>query len=71
MSNNDQVMKTPEGVKVMINTDIGFINQKIPESFGSKLVYVCMLAETSDGRMVHFARIRRVLLHLDAFECVC
>ncbi|KAF2643541.1 P-loop containing nucleoside triphosphate hydrolase protein [Massarina eburnea CBS 473.64] len=49
--------KTPEGVKVMVKTDIGFINEKVPMSFGSKLVYVCMLAETSDGRMAHFARV--------------
>ncbi|KAF1957066.1 P-loop containing nucleoside triphosphate hydrolase protein [Byssothecium circinans] len=52
----NSITKTPEGVKVMIKTDIGFINDSVPTNFGSKLVYVCMLAETSDGRMAHFAR---------------
>ncbi|KAF1977607.1 P-loop containing nucleoside triphosphate hydrolase protein [Bimuria novae-zelandiae CBS 107.79] len=51
------VTKAPEGVKVMVKTDIGFINEQITETFAGKVVYVCLLAETSDGRKAHFARI--------------
>lgn len=43
---------------MQVEADIGFINEKPPEAFGSKAVYVCLLAETSDGRKAHFARIR-------------
>lgn len=53
-----KVTKASEGVKVQVKADIGFTNEKPPERFGNKLVYVCMLAETSDGRKVHFARIK-------------
>lgn len=53
-----KITKTSEGVKAQVKADIGFINDKPPESFGSKLVYVCLLAETSDDRKIHFARIR-------------
>jgi ATP-dependent DNA helicase HFM1/MER3 len=42
---------------IQVKTDIGFINENIPLRFSGKLVYVCLLAETSDGRKVHFARI--------------
>lgn len=55
-----QVTKCPEGVKIQIKADIGFINEKPPQRFAGKLVYVCLLAETSDGRKIHFARIRCV-----------
>ncbi|KAF9700744.1 hypothetical protein EKO04_001546 [Ascochyta lentis] len=51
------VTKTPEGVKIQVKADIGFINEKPPDRFAHKLIYVCLLAETSDGRKVHFARI--------------
>ncbi|KAK7179790.1 Sec63 Brl domain-containing protein [Paraphaeosphaeria sporulosa] len=51
------ITKTPEGVKVLIKTDIGFINERPPDRFAGKAVYVCLLAETSDGRKVHFARL--------------
>ena len=53
-----KITKTPEGVKILLKTDIGFINEKPPEKFAGKVVYVCLLAETSDGRKVHFARLR-------------
>lgn len=45
-------------MKVLVKTDIGLINEKPPEKFAGKAVYVCLLAETSDGRKVHFARLR-------------
>jgi ATP-dependent DNA helicase HFM1/MER3 len=54
-------MKCVEGVKIQVKADIGFMNEKPPQKFAGKLVYVCLLAETSDGRKVHFARIRSVV----------
>ncbi|EDU40828.1 ATP-dependent DNA helicase MER3 [Pyrenophora tritici-repentis Pt-1C-BFP] len=48
---------TPRGVKIEIRADIGFINEQPPQRFNSKLIYVCLLLETSDGRKIHFARI--------------
>jgi ATP-dependent DNA helicase HFM1/MER3 len=51
----------PEGVKIQVKADIGFINDKPPQRFAGKPVYVCLLAETSDGRKIHFARIRFVI----------
>jgi ATP-dependent DNA helicase HFM1/MER3 len=58
-------MRCPDGVKIQVKADIGFINEKPPQRFASKLVYVCLLAETSDGRKVYFARIRYVFLTKD------
>ncbi|KAF2029547.1 hypothetical protein EK21DRAFT_67420 [Setomelanomma holmii] len=52
------VTKCPEGVKIQVKADIGFNNEKPPQCFAGKPVYVCVLAETSDGRKIHFARIR-------------
>ncbi|KAF2130634.1 hypothetical protein P153DRAFT_288291 [Dothidotthia symphoricarpi CBS 119687] len=51
------ITKTGEGVKIQVKADIGFINETPPKSFNNKLIYVCLLAETSDGRKIHFARI--------------
>ncbi|KAF9741425.1 hypothetical protein PMIN02_000945 [Paraphaeosphaeria minitans] len=51
------ITKTPEGVKVLVRTEIGFLNERPPDRFAGKAVYVCLLAETSDGRKVHFARL--------------
>ena len=46
------------GVMVQIKADIGFINEKLPQRFRNRPVYVCFLAELSNGRKIHFARIR-------------
>jgi len=53
-----KAMKSADGVKIQVKADIGFINESPPQRFAGKLVYVCLLAETSDGRKIHFARIR-------------
>jgi hypothetical protein len=36
------------------------MNEKTPEYFQKKPVYVCLIAELSDGHLLHFARIRYV-----------
>lgn len=55
-----KIVKTLEGVKMQIKADIGFINERPPLRFNNKLIYVCLLVEASDGRKIHFARIRCV-----------
>ncbi|KAF2089406.1 P-loop containing nucleoside triphosphate hydrolase protein, partial [Saccharata proteae CBS 121410] len=46
-----------ESVKVGIKAEIGFLNEKVPETFNKSPIYVCVLAETSDGKMIFFSRI--------------
>ena len=47
-------------VLVRVRADIGFMNEKTPEYFQKKPVYVCLITELSDGHLLHFARIRYV-----------
>lgn len=49
-----------------MKADIGFLNDKVPVQFNKRPVYVCFLAETSDGRKVHFCRIRYVYFAKDS-----
>ncbi|EQL32969.1 hypothetical protein BDFG_04949 [Blastomyces dermatitidis ATCC 26199] len=50
-------IKPRKSVRVGFKAEIGFINEKPPTFFRRKPVYVCFLAETSDGRMIDFRRI--------------
>ncbi|PGH04665.1 ATP-dependent DNA helicase HFM1/MER3 [Blastomyces parvus] len=50
-------IKPGKSVRVNFKTEIGFINEQLPTFFRRKPVYVCFLAETSDGRMIDFRRI--------------
>ncbi|KAF2488471.1 P-loop containing nucleoside triphosphate hydrolase protein [Lophium mytilinum] len=50
------VAKCGEGVKIQVRAEIGFMNEKPATQYRNKPVYVCFLAETSDGHKVHFAR---------------
>jgi len=45
-------------VTIKIKAECGFINDKIPTFFHRKPIYVCLLTERSDGRLVDFRRIR-------------
>ncbi|KAI7627064.1 P-loop containing nucleoside triphosphate hydrolase protein [Hortaea werneckii] len=53
----EPVIKKDEHVEVKIVAEIGFFNERIPELFQRRAVYVCLLVETSDGSKAHFARI--------------
>ena len=55
-----QIICTGEHATIKIRADLGFINDKTPESFRKQAVYVCLMAELSDGQLLHFARIRYV-----------
>ncbi|KAF2203355.1 P-loop containing nucleoside triphosphate hydrolase protein [Delitschia confertaspora ATCC 74209] len=49
--------KRDDGVTVKAKVEIGFLNEKPPATYNKKLVMVSLLAETSDGRKMKFARI--------------
>ena len=49
-------VKKGEYVTIKVKAEIGFLNDKLPELFQRKPIYVCLLAETSDGHKVHFVR---------------
>jgi hypothetical protein len=44
------------GVKIRFKAEVGFVNEKLPITFRKKSVYVCFLAETSDGQLIDFRR---------------
>ncbi|KAF2153517.1 P-loop containing nucleoside triphosphate hydrolase protein [Myriangium duriaei CBS 260.36] len=46
-----------ECVTVDVKAEIAFLNERPPKQFCKRDIYVCFLAETSDGRSVDFARI--------------
>ncbi|KXS99813.1 hypothetical protein AC578_8868 [Pseudocercospora eumusae] len=50
-------VKKGEHVTVKVKAEIGFLNEKAPLMFQRKPVYICFLADTSDGHKLHFARI--------------
>lgn len=43
---------------VQFKAEIDFVNEKVPTLFQRKPIFVCFLAETSDGRLVDFRRLR-------------
>jgi ATP-dependent DNA helicase HFM1/MER3 len=49
--------RTGQGATICVKANIGFMNEKPPEVYRGKPIYLVFLAETSDGRKVHFARI--------------
>jgi ATP-dependent DNA helicase HFM1/MER3 len=51
-------MKCGDGVTLKVKAEIGFLNEKPAVQNRGKPVYICLLAETSDGHKIHFARIR-------------
>ncbi len=54
----------PQGcIRIKLKSEIGFLNENVPTFFRKKIVYVCFLAETSDGQIVDFRRIPASKLH--------
>lgn len=51
-------MTAAQPVRVQIKAEIGFLNEKVPVMFHRKPIYVCFLAETSNGELVDFRRVR-------------
>ncbi|OJJ49132.1 hypothetical protein ASPZODRAFT_157591 [Penicilliopsis zonata CBS 506.65] len=50
-------MKAGSPVQIKFKAEVAFMNEQPPSFFQRRPVYVCFLAETSDGRMVDFRRI--------------
>ncbi|KAI9367391.1 Sec63 Brl domain-containing protein [Aspergillus egyptiacus] len=50
-------IKPGRSAQVRFKAEIGFMNDKCPAFFQRRPVYVCFLAETSDGRLIDFRRI--------------
>jgi ATP-dependent DNA helicase HFM1/MER3 len=41
-----------------VKAEVGFMNDKVPTVFNKKPVYMCFMAERSDGHLVDFRRMR-------------
>lgn len=55
-----QKVKTNNGgdhLNLDVKAEVGFLNDEPPTSWKKTAVNVTLLAETSDGRVVHFARL--------------
>ena len=48
---------TDGGPRVRFKAEIGFLNEKVPLAFNRKPVYVCFVAERSDGHLIDFRRL--------------
>ncbi|KAF1812246.1 P-loop containing nucleoside triphosphate hydrolase protein, partial [Eremomyces bilateralis CBS 781.70] len=57
-------IKRGEGASINVRAEIGFMNDIVPATFNRQSVFICFLAETSDGQKIHFCRISAK--HLDA-----
>lgn len=51
-------IKPGEPVRVKVKAEIGFENEKPPTTFRGRLVFVCFVAESSDGALAEFGRIQ-------------
>ncbi|RHZ65844.1 putative DEAD/DEAH box DNA helicase (Mer3) [Aspergillus thermomutatus] len=56
-------IKPGKPVKIRFKAEIAFMNEKTPTFFQRRPVYVCFLAETSDGHLIDFRRINANKLH--------
>jgi len=52
-------------VEVKLSAVIGFLNETVPLFFHKKPVYVCFMAETSDGTIVDFRRMHAKRIHAE------
>ncbi|RMJ22639.1 hypothetical protein PHISP_06488 [Aspergillus sp. HF37] len=50
-------LRPGQPVKVRFKAEIAFMNDKVPTFFQRRPVYVCFMAETSDGHMIDFRRL--------------
>lgn len=53
-----QEIKKGKSVEVNLKAELGFMNEKVPSEFNSRHIYVCFLAERSDGHLIDFRRFR-------------
>ncbi|KAK8213768.1 ATP-dependent DNA helicase MER3 [Phyllosticta capitalensis] len=53
----DLKLRDNQAVTVNLRAEVGFVNEKPPTVWNKQPVYICVLSETCDGKMVHFRRI--------------
>ncbi|KAL2809895.1 Sec63 Brl domain-containing protein [Aspergillus granulosus] len=56
-------IKPSHEVRIRFKAEVAFMNEKCPTVFQARPVYVCFVAETSDGRLLDFRRISANKLH--------
>ncbi|MCJ1414208.1 Sec63 [Xylographa parallela] len=49
-------LKAQKPPRLRIKAEVGFMNEKVPIAFDKKPVYICFLAERSDGLLIDFRR---------------
>ena len=49
--------KPGKPVRVKVEAEIGFLNANVPTYFQKKAIFVCFLAEVSDGQLIDFQRL--------------
>jgi ATP-dependent DNA helicase HFM1/MER3 len=59
-ANHLQDIQAGKGAKLNLVAEVAFMNDRPPETFKYRPVFVVFLAETSDGQLIHFARFRLV-----------
>ncbi|EED17429.1 DEAD/DEAH box DNA helicase (Mer3), putative [Talaromyces stipitatus ATCC 10500] len=57
--------KHGRALRINFKAEIGFLNEKTPTTFHKRPVYVCFVAEISDGRLVDFRRLSAQKLQND------
>lgn len=50
-------MRAGDPVRVKVRAEISFANEKPPSMFRGKPIFVCFIAETSDGHLAEFGRL--------------
>lgn len=58
VANHPQTFRAGQGAKINVDAEIGFLNDKPVTVFQNHPVFLVFLAETSDGKSVHFVRSR-------------
>jgi ATP-dependent DNA helicase HFM1/MER3 len=56
-------VKGGDAVRVKVKADIGLANEKPPAMLRGKYIFVCFVAETSDGHLAEFGRFRYVITY--------
>lgn len=60
-----RALKVGKGATIRFVAEVGFLNNIVPQFFKKRPVYVCFLAETSDGTLVDFRRFSTKSLQKD------
>ena len=74
-TNGRQNCKSGRNPTITFRAEVGFLNETDPRYYNRKAVYVCFLAERSDGYLIDFKRIRFEIAKLrgigELISCKC